>query len=505
MEYSPTQLDRDVVAPDQIRTIIRSFRDRLFSEIFPGRKEVPKTLVFAKDDSHAEDIVEIIRQEFGKGDEFCKKITYKTTGEKPEDLIASFRNSYNPRIAVSVDMIATGTDIKPLECLLFMRNIRSSLYFEQMKGRGTRVIDSTDFEAVTPDAKHKTHFVIVDAIGVCETDKTDTRPFERKKSIPFEKLVRNVALGMRDEDTISSLAGRLARLDREIDQADSEEIKQASGGKNLRTITNGLLNAIDPDKQQEKARETFQTTTPTEEQIKEATKQLTNSACQPFDDPEFRNKLIDIKKKNEQVIDNVSQDEAILTGFDKQAKDKAQTIIGTFKQFIEDNKDEITALQLLFSKPFGQRHLTHKQITELVEQIKRPPVSLDQKLLWRAYEKLEKSKVRGANIDRLLTDMISLLRFTIAETDVLEPFSNVEDIRFKNWLDGQKTLGKEFSSQQLEWLIMIKDHITTSLKIEMDDFEYTPFQQKGGAVKAYQLFGDKLNKVLEELNEVLAA
>ncbi|MBI4286867.1 MAG: DEAD/DEAH box helicase family protein [Chloroflexi bacterium] len=129
LEYAASQLDRSVVAPDQIRTIIRIFRDKLFTEIFPGRKEVPKTLIFAKDDSHAEDIVGIVREEFGKGNDFCKKITYKTTGEKPEDIIASFRNSYNPRIAVTVDMISTGTDIKPLECLLFMRDVKSMVYF----------------------------------------------------------------------------------------------------------------------------------------------------------------------------------------------------------------------------------------------------------------------------------------------------------------------------------------------------------------------------------------
>ena len=176
LEYDARQLDRDVVAKDQIRTVVKTFRDKLFTEIFPGRKEVPKTLVFAKDDSHAEDIVEIIREEFGKGNDFCKKITYRTTGEKTEDLIASFRNSYNPRIAVTVDMISTGTDIRPLECLLFMRDVQSSVYFEQMKGRGTRTISSTDLRAVTPDAENKTHFVIVDAVGVCESDKTDSRP-----------------------------------------------------------------------------------------------------------------------------------------------------------------------------------------------------------------------------------------------------------------------------------------------------------------------------------------
>ncbi len=247
LEYAPNQLDRDVVAPDQIRTVIRTFRDRLFTEIFPGRTEVPKTLVFAKDDSHAEDIVEIIRQEFGKGNEFCKKITYRTTGEKPEDLIASFRNSYNPRIAVTVDMISTGTDIKPLECLLFLRMIRSQGYFEQMKGRGTRVIQNTDLQKVTPDAGHKSHFVIVDAVGVCEVDKTDMRPLERKKHVPFEKLLNQVAMGIRDADVLTSLAGRLARLERGSKPGDRERIERVSGGLPLKDMVHALLDAVDPD------------------------------------------------------------------------------------------------------------------------------------------------------------------------------------------------------------------------------------------------------------------
>src|SRR3990170_4022198 len=292
LEYSPNQLDRDVVAPDQIRTIIRTFKEKLLTEIFPGRKEVPKTLIFAKDDSHAEDIVHIVREEFGKGNEFCKKITYKTTGEKPEDLIASFRNSYNPRIAVTVDMISTGTDIRPLECLIFMRDVKSRVYFDQMKGRGTRVISPTDFNAVTPDANRKTHFVIVDAVGVCENDKTDSRPLERKRNIPFDKLIMSVALGNRDEDTLTSLAGRLARLEREISDKDRKEIEEAAGGKPLTQIINNLLDAVDPDQILEKAKEIFKTEEPTEEQIRKASEELVKVACAPFDDPSFRNIII---------------------------------------------------------------------------------------------------------------------------------------------------------------------------------------------------------------------
>ena len=131
-----------------------------------GEFEVPKTLIFAKTDSHADDIIQIVREEFGEGNDFCKKITYKIE-EDPKSVLNRFRNSWAPRIAVTVDMIATGTDVKPLEILLFMRDVKSINYFEQMKGRGTRTINFDDLKRVTRTAKHtKTHFVIVDAIGL---------------------------------------------------------------------------------------------------------------------------------------------------------------------------------------------------------------------------------------------------------------------------------------------------------------------------------------------------
>ncbi|HOI94562.1 MAG TPA: type I restriction-modification enzyme R subunit C-terminal domain-containing protein [Syntrophobacter fumaroxidans] len=504
-EYSGEQLDRAVVAPDQIRTIIRTFKEKLFTEIFPDRSEVPKTLIFAKDDSHAEDIVHIVREEFGKGNEFCKKITYRTTGEKPEDLIASFRNSFNPRIAVTVDMISTGTDIRPLECLIFMRNVNSSVYFEQMKGRGTRTISSTDLEAVTPDTKHKTHFVIVDAIGVCEKDKTDSRPLERKKNIPFDKLLISVATGNRDEDTLTSLAGRLARLEREIGGKDKKEIEEASGGKSLKQMVNGLLDAIDPEKHVQKAKEVFQTDSPTEDQVKEAAKRIVNDACSAFDDPKLRNTIIDIKRKNEQIIDTVSTDQVISAGFDEAAKEKAKTLVDTFQRFIQENRDEITALQIFYSKPFGQRHLSFSQVKQLAEAIQKPPYNLTPELLWNAYEQLEKSNVRGAGAQKLLTNIISLVRFAMNETDVLEPYPDTVNARFDHWLSHQNEQGQIFTDEQMDWLLMIRDHIAGSLTIEVEDFDYTPFSAKGGVQRMLQLFGQDLETVLNELNEVLAA
>ena len=239
-EYSKDQLDRSVVSLNQIRLLVKTFRQKLFTDIFPGRSEVPKTLIFAKDDSHANDIVQIVREEFGKGNDFCKKVTYKVSkdegNEKPEDIIQSFRNSYNPRVAVTVDMIATGTDIKPLEIIFFMRDIRSRVYFEQMKGRGTRTIADADLRAVTGDARSKTHFVIVDGVGVCESNKQDSKPMEQKQGVGFDKLIMDIALGKRNEEKISSLAGRLARIDRGMDEKQRSQVQEALDGRELKEI-----------------------------------------------------------------------------------------------------------------------------------------------------------------------------------------------------------------------------------------------------------------------------
>ena len=519
IEYNPNQLDRDVVAPDQIRKVIQTFRENLFTEIFPDRKHVPKTLIFAKDDSHAEDILRIVRKEFEKGNDFCKKITYRTTGDTPENLLASFRNSYDPRIVITVDMVATGTDIKPLECIIFMRNVRSQVYFEQMKGRGTRTISSTDLHAVTPDTHHKTHFVIIDAVGVCENDKTDSRPLERKRSVPFDKLLESVMLGNRETDTLTSLASRLARLNREIGDDAREQIAEVSGGISLQRMIHALFDAMDPDKHQQPIgliASLTETPMPerirlllespmeslTQEQIQERADWFIAEACKPFDNPDVRNALVELKRQQEQTIDTVSQDRLLSSGFDQEAKTRAEQRVASFKQFIEGNRDELTAIQIIYSRPHGQRHLTDQQVRQLAQAIKKPPYQFTTEELWRAYERLDRSKVKGSGPDKLLTDIISLVRFAIGETATLEPYKETVDRRFQEWLNNQED---SFSQEQMAWLEMIKDHIATSLRIEMDDFENIPFQAKGGAIKVYQLFGDALDTILEALNEGLAA
>jgi len=337
-ERAARRLDRDVVDEDHIRAVIRTFRDRLFTEIFPGREEVPKTLIFARDEAHAGDIVRIVRETFDRGDAFCESLVHRAAGEAAdknpiedgeavEDRIARFRKACHPRIAVTVDTVATGTDLKPLECLVFMRDVRSRAYFEQMKGRGARAILPADLNAVTPGvaqqtaaqqtAACKTHFVIVDAVGVCEHDDTDSRPLERKHGVPFDSLVQDVARGAHDAaqrtaaqrtaaqqtaaqqtaDTLTSLAGRLARLDRRLEPGQRERVETAAGGRPLRQLIHGLLDAVDPDVQLARAVEIYGTEPLTPEQIQRATRGLVTAACAPFDDPRLREVLVAVERQ----------------------------------------------------------------------------------------------------------------------------------------------------------------------------------------------------------------
>ena len=501
LAYVPNQLDRAVVADDQIRTVVQTFRDRLFTEIFPGRRDVPKTIIFAKDDSHADDVVRIVRQEFGKGNDFCQKITYRTTGLKSEDLISSFRTSYNPRIVVTVDMIATGTDIKPVEVVFFMRNVRSRSFFEQMKGRGVRTISSTDFNAVTPDAPNKDRFVIVDAVGVTETELSDSYSLERQPTVSFDKLLHLVGMGNRDPEVLSSLASRLSRLDRRLTSQDRQAIESAAQGTPLRDLVSGLVEATDPDTALDAARQATGQDDPPVESVAQAKKQLLEDAARPIAaNPQLRQLLSDTRRSYEQTIDTVSADHLIEATF---SDTQAGSIVQSFEQFISDNRDEITALQVLYARPY-RRRMSYPDIRALADALGTPPLSLTEDRLWQAYRQLDKSKVRGSG-QRVLADIVSLVRFAIGEEDELIPFADQVHERFQGWLAMQQTGGRDFTEEQLRWLEAIRDHIAGSVSIEPRDFQFAPFSQRGGLARAHALFGDDLSGLLEELNLELVA
>jgi type I restriction enzyme, R subunit len=494
LPYVRQDLDASVTVPDQIRLVLQTFREKLFTELFPGRSGqwVPKTLIFAKDDNHAEEIVKACWEVFGQGNDFAKKITYQTS-EKPKELIKAFRVDPFPRIAVTVDMIATGTDIKPVECLIFMRDVKSESYFEQMKGRGVRTIHDASLQQVTPDAQTKTRFVLIDAVGVTEGKKTLSQPMERKRTIPFDKLLDQIAQGRRDENALSSLAARLAALDRQIDSEDRQRIEQAARGASLRTLAIYAV-VIQRHRSVETA---------TQAQVKAVEADLRDKACAPLDDPELRNLIKTIKKKTDIVIDEGTLDALHAAEYDKGQAEK-RTI--SFKAFIEAHKNELLALQILYSQPYPKRRLTYASVRELAAKLADPPQHLTTADVWQAYKRLNAALVRGAPSDKVLTDLISLVRFATGQAEMLEPYAARVEQRFNLWIGRQIKAGKVFSDEQMAWLKAIKDYLAANVEIlPADLMRDQPFSDWGGVVVARRLFGTELNGMLDELSEVLVA
>jgi type I restriction enzyme R subunit len=511
LTYTAGELDRDVVAKDQIRLVMKTFHERLFTEIFPNRKEVPKTLVFAKNDLHAEDIVDALRLEFGRGNDFCVKITSKTTGAKPKDLLAKFRNDYMPRIAVTVDLIATGTDVKAIECLLFMRNIESAAYFEQMKGRGVRIISSDDLAARTPDSVGKDRFVIVDAVGVCERDKTHSKPLDRQPSVPLEKLLQMAAQGVANADLASTLGVRLARLATQADYEQNTSVAKIAGGKDLHGLAADLFGAVDPDRIVQHAAKKFgikPPAEPTEAQLDEAERETAQAALKPFFYPKLRELIIAIKTSIEQVIDEITQDELVVAQFDAAARDKAMKTVQEFRAFVESHKADIEAIRILYSQPY-RAGLRYRQVKDLAAKLSTAPFNVNPKKpesvnhLWTAHRAIEPDKVRGHA--RGLADLVALVRHAIKPDEPIAPVAERVEVRYAAWLADKSKAGLKFTPDQKKWLDAIKDHIAAALAIEQDDFADVPFSNMGGLGKVHQLFGERLPKLLEEMNERLAA
>ncbi len=503
--YSAKQLDRDIVNPDQIRTVIRTFKAKL-PEIFPGRKEVPKTLVFAKTDSHADDIIQTVREEFGEGNQFCKKVTYNAD-EDPKSVLAQFRNDYYPRIAVTVDMIATGTDVRPLECLLFMRDVKSRNYFEQMKGRGTRTLDADGLKKVTPSATAaKTHYVIVDAIGVTKSLKTASQPLITKPSVPLKDLAMGVMMGARDEDTVSSLAGRLARLDKQLDAKEQDRIREAAGGASLTSIVGALVQAIDPDAVEVKAREIAGVTPdgdPGEDARNKARDQLVGQAAKVLTGDLIG--LIDsIRRDKEQTIDHDNLDSLLRAEWAGDSAENAKAMAEEFEAYLTEHRDEIEALTIYFLTPARRAEVTYSMVKELLERLRQDRPKLAPLRVWQAYAHLDDYK--GDNPVSELTALVALVRRVCGLDATLATYSATVRRNFQNWIMAHHSgAGEKFSEEQMAWLRMIREHVASSFHIERDDLEMAPFDAQGGMGRMYQLFGDKMNQVLEELNRELVA
>lgn len=503
--YNNKQLDDAVVVPDQIRLIVQTFKNKL-PEIFPGRTEVPKTLVFAKTDSHADDIIQIIREEFGEGNAFCKKITYKAE-EDPKSVLSQFRNDYYPRIAVTVDMIATGTDVKPLECLLFMRDVKSKNYFEQMKGRGTRTLDGDDLKKVTPSAvTGKTHYVIVDAIGVTKSLKTASRPLDSKPGVPLKDLMMGVMLGAHDAETVSSLAGRLARLNKQLEPAEQTRITEKAGGVPLTQIVGTLFKAIDADEIEAKALEIAKQppgTDPGSLAREQAQAQLVKSAANVFTG-ELIELLDSIRREKEQKINHDHRDELRRAEWDKDAKENAGKISDEFAAWLKANKDQLAALTIFYDQPYRRREITFAMLEAVLAKLRTDAPKIAPLRVWQAYSQLE--NYQGKQPLNELTALVSLIRRACGIDGKLAAFDETVRKNFQAWIMKRHSgTNPKFTEAQTAWLQMIRDHVTTSFHLERDDLDMAPFDSEGGLAKMYQLFGESMEPMIAELNEALVA
>jgi type I restriction enzyme R subunit len=511
--YTGKVLDRSVVNVSQIRQVIQAMKTAVETQIFPARKETPKTLIFAKTDSHADDIINIVREVYGQGNSYCKKVTYRAE-EDADSILSSFRNDYNPRIAVTVDMIATGTDVKPLEVLLFMRDVRSKGYYEQMKGRGVRSFDGESLKRVSNSADGaKTRFVLIDAVGVEKSLKTESRPLEKKPSVALKNLLQGVAMGIRDDDSVLSLANRLVRLAKQLDDKALARIEKASGGISVAELGRGLIAALDPDAIVQAALATVTASGITRsednvlpEEIDAARGRRVAAACAPFDHPELRAEIESARREREQIIDHINLDQVTFSGFSEQVETQAKAAIQSFADYLQQHKDSIAALDFFYQQPYHRRALTFEMIEGLHERLSKPPLMLTTERLWSAYARVQTSQVKGADRKRQLTDLVSLIRFALGMDGELKPFADEVDKRFQTWIfrhNAQR--GTAFTSEQTDWLRLMKDHIASSCSISRDDFDYAELADRGGLQKAWGLFGNQLDELMNEMNEELVA
>ncbi|MDE5988695.1 MAG: DEAD/DEAH box helicase family protein [Duncaniella sp.] len=518
LSYSGRDLDNSVVSKSQIRLVLQTFRDSWRKWMyFRDREELPKTLIFAKNDSHAADIVEIAKDVFGEGNDFCKKITY-TTEENEQSLLYAFRNEFYPRIAVTVTKIATGTDVKAIEILLFMRDIKSENFYEQMLGRARRTLGAEDLRKASPSAKSdKLGYVIVDAVGVTKTEKTSRGKggADTKQSVSFKKLMQNIITNDTSEETFASFATRLERLEKVLNDNERNRFKELSGNVSVRQLAAALKAAHDIDLIESEMRgrmseKDYMAMSPQEKDNlrKDVIAKRCREAAMPLFNPEVRKYLMTVRNSNEQTIDP-ALDSLISADFDDKVHLDKEKVRESFREFIDRYRDEIMALQIIYNQDYRNRHITESMIHQLYFRMTEHNRALNETIIFAAYEDRTKKK----SMFRELMDIIQVIRYEWKQISDLVPYADRVRLKYKDWLfEKNKNKGGArgadtvpFTAEQLSWLEMIRDFIAKNGSIEPEDFDYGDFLVNGGFDKFYSLFKDKYEIIINELNEALAA
>ncbi|NUK04759.1 type I restriction endonuclease subunit R [Streptomyces lunaelactis] len=499
--YTTRQIGRSVVTVDEIRAVLTTYKNN-WQRWFPGRKDIPKTLIFTVGEDHAEDVLAQVKEVFGRGDDFAKKITYKSrlAGENPDDLIRDLRNSPHLRVAVTVDMIATGTDVKALECVIFLREVRSAVLFEQMKGRGARTIDQTELREVTPDSDEnvrKERFLLIDAVGVTTSPLVDAKPLvpAGDRQVALTKLLDKAGTKSISAGEAEILAGRLARLNQQLNDEERELLTRTAGGKTVSQIAGAIMKAVDPDRQERV----------TDEEGPAAARELIERAIAPLADPALRRLIMDIRRDKDYLYDETTQVNDVQVE-EVPREERAREEVGKWSRLLKEERDRIAAVDVALSSPrSASPSEAYAALQELAATIRRPEFAWTPASLWTFYEDLGAAVEAPRGSDAGIPDLISLIRFELGIDEELRPYRSVVEERFEAWLLRQGQAGAEFSNEQMWWLERIRDVVASDVGIGVEEFRREPFTERGGGRGFKHAFsGRDVRALVNELNRELA-
>jgi len=489
--YTGNELNRSIVNPSQIKLVLETFRDAVYTEMFndpqrdPNFDYLPKTLIFALNDAHASNIVKIAKEVFGKENDpqFVQKITYSAGNSN--ELIRHFRNDKEFRIAVTVTLVATGTDVKPLEVVMFMRDVESDSLYTQMKGRGVRTIGDEQLRIVTPNAFSKDLFYLVDAVGVTEHEMRVTRPGTEPKpaTMSLKELLERITHGYVDDEYLKILASRLSRIHNKSDESQREKFRELAGD-DMKEIASRIYEALALN------------TLPPFIDINEPNTERKWLVASLANHPDARNYLLILNAGFVKIL-IPGEDELVSKGF---SIEEASRTTAAFEKYVFEHKDEMEALRIIYNNQ-GEP-VTYSMLKELDTQLRYINAKFNPALLWNTYAIVRPSdvvKFTTKDEKEALTNIIQLVRFAFKHIPKLESLKGEAAKYFNLWC-GQGWRG--ISEKQNELLGQIVNYIVSNGACTIEDIKEEDKTQAGQLVMAFGGI-DAANVALASLSQFM--